>query len=72
MEQFVPQCMQKLVPMMNTAKLPRSLQENCAITIGRLGFVCPATVSPMLAVSLKRWFSATPDESPRIFYSAGV
>lgn len=55
MEQFTPQCMQKLIPMMNTAKLPRSLQENCAITIGRLGFVCPTQVSSMVNDFLQRW-----------------
>ena len=50
LEPVVDECLRHLVPLMQRTKLPRNLQENCAITIARLGLVCPEKVAQVLPV----------------------
>ncbi|KAJ1876540.1 hypothetical protein LPJ66_012298, partial [Kickxella alabastrina] len=45
----------RLVPLLNNEATPVTLAENAAITIGRLGLVCPAIVAPNLEVFAERW-----------------
>ncbi|KAJ0412082.1 hypothetical protein ATCC90586_004002 [Pythium insidiosum] len=72
MEPYVARALDPLVGMINRPKLPRNLVENCAITIGRLGMVCPATVGQQLGDFAKRWCRAlahvrSPEEKEHCF-----
>lgn len=58
MEPFVHDILTRLIGMINRPKLPRNLIENCAITIGRLGYVCPHQVAPYLKEFAKPWCRA--------------
>lgn len=55
LEPFIPILMQRLVPILLNSKSPKSLSENAAVTIGRLGLVCPALVSPGLGTFAQAW-----------------
>uniref|UniRef100_K3WSY9 Importin N-terminal domain-containing protein n=1 Tax=Globisporangium ultimum (strain ATCC 200006 / CBS 805.95 / DAOM BR144) TaxID=431595 RepID=K3WSY9_GLOUD len=71
-EPYVENCLGRLIGMINRPKLPRNLVENCAITIGRLGYVCPTIVAPHLQDFAKRWCRAlahvrAPDEKEHCF-----
>jgi transportin-1 len=48
MKVHVPPLMSFLIPILNRETLITSLLENTAITIGRLGLVCPDAVAPLL------------------------
>ncbi|KAH1022998.1 hypothetical protein HUJ04_012291 [Dendroctonus ponderosae] len=52
---FIPLILNQLIEIINRPDTPKTLLENTAITIGRLGFVCPHDVAPMLqqCVSLR-------------------
>lgn len=50
--------MQRLVPILLSNKAARSLAENSAVTIGRLGLVCPQLVAPHLEMFVRHWCSA--------------
>mmetsp|Transcript_11007 Transcript_11007/g.15159 ORF Transcript_11007/g.15159 Transcript_11007/m.15159 type:complete len:901 (+) Transcript_11007:157-2859(+) len=52
---FVPAILQKLIPIVNRTALNRNLLENTAITIGRLGFVSPDAVAPLLEHFVQAW-----------------
>ncbi|KAF1781744.1 Armadillo-type fold [Phytophthora cactorum] len=72
MEPYVENCLGRLISMINRPKLPRNLVENCAITIGRLGYVCPNVVAPHLQEFAKRWCRAlahvrAPEEKEHCF-----
>lgn len=72
MEPYVNSCLERLIGMINRPKLPRNLVENCAITIGRLGYVCPTVVGPHLGEFAKRWCRAlahvrAPEEKEHCF-----
>ncbi|KAF4044786.1 HEAT-like repeat [Phytophthora infestans] len=72
MEPYVENCLGRLISMINRPKLPRNLVENCAITIGRLGYVCPNVVAPHLHEFAKRWCRAlahvrAPEEKEHCF-----
>jgi transportin-1 len=58
MQPYIESCLHRLIEMINRPKLPRNLLENCAITIGRLGYVCPTVVAPHLQDFAKRWCRA--------------
>ena len=58
LEPFVPVFIQRLVPILLNAKSPKSLSENAAVTIGRLGLVCPALVAPDLGNFAQAWCTA--------------
>ncbi|WVR08285.1 hypothetical protein IAU60_005332 [Kwoniella sp. DSM 27419] len=58
LEPFVPALIQRLVPILLNSKSPKSLTENAAVTIGRLGLVCPALVAPDLGNFAQAWCTA--------------
>lgn len=58
LEPFIPSVVQRLVPILLNSKSPRSLSENAAVTIGRLGLVAPAIVAPDLATFAQAWCTA--------------
>uniref|UniRef100_A0A1I7YJB0 Transportin-1 n=1 Tax=Steinernema glaseri TaxID=37863 RepID=A0A1I7YJB0_9BILA len=55
MKQYVPQLMSPLIFVMNRDKGPKTLLENTAITLGRLGIYCPEEVSPYLQQFIRQW-----------------
>lgn len=55
LEPFITPLMERLVPILVNPKSPKSLSENAAVTIGRLGLVCPALVAPHLADFAQAW-----------------
>jgi len=53
---YIAPLMQRLVPLLNNERLAlKALHENAAITIGRLGLVCPLEVAPHLKHFLQMW-----------------
>lgn len=52
---FVSVILESLIIIINRNNTPKTLLENTAITIGRLGFVCPNEVSPHLARFIRPW-----------------
>ncbi|KAK4684342.1 transportin-1, partial [Tremellales sp. Uapishka_1] len=58
LEPFVSALIQRLVPILINPKSPKSLSENAAVTIGRLGLVCPNLVAPDLPTFAQAWCSA--------------
>ncbi|KAJ2020876.1 hypothetical protein IW146_003042 [Coemansia sp. RSA 922] len=55
MKNYVNPLLERLIPMLNNPNTPLTLAENAAITIGRMGVVCPAMVAPNLEVFAERW-----------------
>uniref|UniRef100_A0A8C4N7S8 Transportin 1 n=1 Tax=Eptatretus burgeri TaxID=7764 RepID=A0A8C4N7S8_EPTBU len=55
MQVYVPMVLNHLVDIINRANTPKTLLENTAITIGRLGFVCPQEVAPILQQFIRPW-----------------
>ncbi|KAI9501562.1 hypothetical protein GGI25_004044 [Coemansia spiralis] len=55
MKSYVNPLLERLVPLLNNQNTPVTLVENAAITIGRLGLVCPSTVAPHLEAFAQRW-----------------
>lgn len=58
LEPFIPDLINRLVPILLNGKSPKSITENAAVTIGRLGLVCPALIAPTLASFAKAWCTA--------------
>ena len=52
---YVPALIERLVPILLNPRSPKSLSENAAVTIGRIGLVCPAAVAPELATFAQAW-----------------
>jgi len=52
---YVESILIRLMPIQNNNKLHRNLLENTAITIGRLGLVCPDVVSSHLSEFIQQW-----------------
>jgi transportin-1 len=52
---YVPSLIERLVPILLNQRSPKSLSENAAVTIGRIGLVCPAAVAPDLATFAQAW-----------------
>ncbi|XP_003745772.2 transportin-1 [Galendromus occidentalis] len=52
---YIPMFLNQLVVIINIATTPKTLLENTAITIGRLGYVCPQDVAPSLDQFIKPW-----------------
>uniref|UniRef100_A0A2K5IP26 Importin N-terminal domain-containing protein n=1 Tax=Colobus angolensis palliatus TaxID=336983 RepID=A0A2K5IP26_COLAP len=48
MQPYIPVLLRQLVEIINRPSTPKTLLKNTAITIGRLGYVCPQEVAPML------------------------
>jgi hypothetical protein len=55
MAQYVTILIEPLIEIINKSNTPKTLLENTAITIGRLGLVCPAQVSPYLQSFIRVW-----------------
>jgi len=52
---FVPSLLQRLIPLIKLSDIPPNLHENTAITLGRLGFVCPEMLAPHLQHFCQDW-----------------
>ncbi|KAG7491429.1 hypothetical protein MATL_G00003430 [Megalops atlanticus] len=55
MQPYVGLVLNNLVEIINRPNTPKTLLENTAITIGRLGYVCPQEVAPMLQQFIRPW-----------------
>ena len=55
MKPYVPLLLQPLIMIINRPNTPKTLLENTAITIGRMGFVCPNEVAPSLNQFVRPW-----------------
>uniref|UniRef100_A0A8I4A3M8 Transportin-1 n=1 Tax=Callithrix jacchus TaxID=9483 RepID=A0A8I4A3M8_CALJA len=55
MKPYIPMVLHQLVEIINRPNTPKTLLENTAITIGRLGYVCPQEVAPMLQQFIRPW-----------------
>jgi len=55
MQQFVPIVLPQLIMIINRPNTPKTLLENTAITIGRLGLVCPKEVAAHLQHFIRQW-----------------
>lgn len=56
--QWVDELIQRLVPVLLSTKSVKSLSENAAVTIGRVGLVQPQLVAPHLEVFFESWCQA--------------
>ncbi|XP_045481488.1 transportin-1 isoform X1 [Harmonia axyridis] len=52
---YIPLVLNQLIDIINKPNTPKTLLENTAITIGRLGYVCPHDVAPMLQQFVRQW-----------------
>ncbi|KAG9250408.1 armadillo-type protein [Emericellopsis atlantica] len=50
MSPFIPELMQRLVDILSNPRVPRALQENAAIALGRLGLADPDLLAPHLSI----------------------
>ncbi|KAL6045658.1 Transportin-1 [Balamuthia mandrillaris] len=55
MKPYAEVFVKRLIPIINQPYLTRALLENAAITLGRLGLVCPDVVAPYLEEFIKSW-----------------
>ncbi|CAH0394310.1 unnamed protein product [Bemisia tabaci] len=55
MRSYIPMVLQQLINIINKQNTPKTLLENTAITIGRLGYVCPHDVAPLLPQFVRQW-----------------
>ncbi|KAK2833571.1 hypothetical protein Q5P01_017460 [Channa striata] len=55
MQPYVGMVLPNLVEIINRPNTPKTLLENTAITIGRLGYVCPQEVAPQLQHFIRPW-----------------
>ncbi|XP_071849376.1 transportin-1-like [Apostichopus japonicus] len=55
MTPYIGLVLTQLVEIINRPNTPKTLLENTAITIGRLGLVCPDMVAPMLPQFIRQW-----------------
>lgn len=53
--QFINLLLEPLIEIINRPNTPKTLLENTAITIGRMGLVCPQQVSPYLQSFIRVW-----------------
>ncbi|KAF6216915.1 hypothetical protein GE061_001266, partial [Apolygus lucorum] len=58
MRPYIPLVLNQLTVIINKSNTPKTLLENTAITIGRLGYVCPHDVAPMLQHFVRQWCSS--------------
>jgi len=56
--QYVSLLLEPLIEIINRPNTPKTLLENTAITIGRMGLVCPQQVSPYLQSFIRVWCSS--------------
>uniref|UniRef100_A0A182WMC8 Transportin-1 n=1 Tax=Anopheles minimus TaxID=112268 RepID=A0A182WMC8_9DIPT len=55
---YIPMVLGPLIEIINNTSTPKTLLENTAITIGRLGLVCPVEVAPSLQQFVRQWCSS--------------
>ncbi|XP_033738748.1 transportin-1-like isoform X3 [Pecten maximus] len=55
MQPYVTLVLAPLIDIINRPNTPKTLLENTAITIGRLGLVCPQEVAPSLQQFIRQW-----------------
>lgn len=55
---YIPLVLAQLIEIINNPNTPKTLLENTAITIGRLGLVCPVEVAPSLQQFVRQWCSS--------------
>ncbi|XP_074640252.1 transportin-1-like [Tubulanus polymorphus] len=55
MKPYVSMVLGHLIEIINKPNTPKTLLENTAITIGRLGLVCPQEVAPLLQQFIRQW-----------------
>ncbi|KAF6778265.1 hypothetical protein AHF37_02460 [Paragonimus kellicotti] len=55
MQPYAAMFVRPLIEIINRQNTPKTLHENTAITIGRLGFVCPSEVAPHLSLFIRHW-----------------
>lgn len=55
-EPFADAVLERTVPLINQPETPRTLRENVAITLGRMGLVLPGKVAPGLEVFAEPWY----------------
>lgn len=55
MKTYLPLVLEQLIDNINRSTTPKTLLENTAITIGRLGLVCPTEVSAFLPRFIRLW-----------------
>lgn len=58
LEPFIGDLMNRLLPILLNAKSAKSLCENAAVTIGRLGLVAPGMLAPQLPTFAQAWCTA--------------
>jgi len=52
---YIPLVLRELIVIINRPNTTKTLLENTAITIGRLGYVCPVEVAPYLQDFVRQW-----------------
>lgn len=57
-QQWVGPLITRLIPILLHPKAPRSLHENAAVSIGRIGLMYPGTVAPLLPDFAQAWCQA--------------
>ena len=57
-QQWVNLLISRLIPILLHPKAPRSLHENAAVSIGRIGFMHPGMVAPLLPDFAQAWCQA--------------
>ena len=57
-QQWVPPLISRLIPILLHPKAPRSLHENAAVSIGRIGLMHPSLVAPLLPEFAQAWCQA--------------
>mmetsp|Transcript_34194 Transcript_34194/g.52467 ORF Transcript_34194/g.52467 Transcript_34194/m.52467 type:complete len:130 (+) Transcript_34194:280-669(+) len=55
LKSYVPKIMDRLVVILSSKKLNKSLARNIAITLGRLGLLAPEDVAKFLGKIMKQW-----------------
>lgn len=55
MQPYISMVLAPLIEIINRPNTPKTLLENTAITIGRLGLVCPQEVAPTLHQFIRQW-----------------
>ncbi|VDL19318.1 unnamed protein product [Hymenolepis diminuta] len=55
MQPYASLFIEPLVRIINCQNAPKTLHENAAITIGRLGYVCPQQISSFLPLFIRAW-----------------
>ncbi|MBW0480886.1 hypothetical protein O181_020601 [Austropuccinia psidii MF-1] len=58
MQEFIEPLLGRLVPVLTSTRVARSLTENSAVTIGRLSLACPHLIAPHIDKFMRQWCQA--------------